>query len=150
MPITLDLKTYDYVLESDREKPKDKQPAFICKVLSTKKWRELARINDNLDDIDGLDKQLGQMIDIIMIGVSDWRNMVNGQGPIEFNQENLEDILTFGEVAELMQCVVHNGITIDDKKKLEPQSPSDTGPSANPAPEQADAKTNQTKPNGQN
>lgn len=129
MPIATDPKaTFDYVLESDRKKPKKEQPAFVCKVLSTAKWRKVIEMDSRLADIEGDLEQLNIIFEVIQFGVIGWRNMSIGNSQLPYNRDNLEDVLTLPEAAELMQAVVAQGITIEDKKKLEPQSPSATVP----------------------
>lgn len=127
MPIATDPKaTFNYVLDSDREKPEKGQPTFILKVLSASKTREAIQMNERLTGTESEVAQFDLIFDVIMLGVIGWRNMSMGNGQLTFDRENLLAVLTLAEATELMQAIVHQEIALEDKKKLEPQSQSGT------------------------
>lgn len=138
MPLVLEPdSTYEYVLSNDAGKPKEKQPTFIFKYLSSRKWRELARLSDKFDKDtagDEGDAAMDAVFEAIKMALVGWRNMTWPDGKeVEFDPDKLEDILMPDEAIELMQAAVSQLPTAEDKKKLDSRSTSSTDRSARTA-----------------
>jgi len=132
MPLMCDPEsTFDYVLETDRQKPKEHRPVFVITYLSGRKWKEIARLNDDFDESDDSCAMLDMAYKMLKVGLVNWKNLTGPKGEvIPFDLDKLEDILTMNETIELMRAITSQGVTVDDKKKLESQSGSNTEQSA--------------------
>jgi len=119
MPIGLDPnQTFKIVLETDKDK--DPQPCFVYKYLTSRQWRDLAAMEDLVDRAKSAVEIFDKSIEAISTGLVGWENMA-GQDAAEipFDQEKLADLLTLGEVQELFQKVLAQGVGSEDKKKLD-------------------------------
>jgi hypothetical protein len=145
MPLVLEPDShYDYVLDCDKSKPKEKQPTFIFRYLSSRKWREVAQLSDSFDKDDSGEAAIDAVFKAIKKTLAGWRDMNGPDGEeIEFNADKLEDIVTPAEAMELLRAAVSQMPTAEDKKKLDSQSTSGTDRSAKTA---KDRKTAQTSP----
>jgi len=124
MPIAINPdSTFKYVLFSDRGK--ENKPAFILRYLTSRQWRKIAKMSEDFETSGGAEKVLDKALDVIKSCLVGWENM-----SIEFNFDKIEDILVPVEITELMQAAISQMPTVEDKKKLDSQSPSDTGSSA--------------------
>jgi hypothetical protein len=132
MPLTCNPdSTYDVVLECDKHKEPDNQPAFVFQYLTGRKWKEVANLSDSFESASGGAAMLDLAFDTIKIALVGWKNLTNSKGEeIPFNLNELDNILTMTEATELMQAAVSQNVTVDDKKKLESQSDSSTEQSA--------------------
>ena len=148
MPIALEPDSkYDYVLSSDASKPKDKQPTFVFKYLSARKWKELAACSDSFEKDDSGEKAMDAVFEAIKKSLIGWRNMIGPDGKeIGFDIDKLEDIVTPAEAMELMQAAVTQTPSIEDKKKSDSQSPSSTASSAKAVKGKPNAQTSQPTP----
>ena len=135
MPLVLEPdSTYEYVLTNDAGKPKEKQPTFIFRYLSSRKWREVADLSDSFDKDDSGNAAMDAVFEAIKKTLAGWRNMTEPDGrPVDFDIEKLEDIVTPGEAMELLRAAVSQMPTVDDKKKLDSPSTSSTDRSARSA-----------------
>ena len=147
MPIgTRPNKTYEYVLESDRELPEDKQPVFICT-----HWN----LDDSKPAVDLLDKMskcanddIKVLIDIsvnlMAMGIVGWKNM-DCEFPQNVNKLKimLRQLMSFEEATELAGIIGEHVFTSGDKKKSESPSPSDTEHSAKTAKDEKPVNKNQ-------
>ena len=135
MPTALEPNAvYEVVLESDSKKPKDVRPTFIFRYLSSRKWKEMARLSDAFEkDITG-EGAIDTVFKAVKMGLASWRNMNRPDGEeIEFDADMLEDIVTPAEALELMEAAVSQLPTVEDKKKLDSPSPSSGAKSAKTA-----------------
>jgi hypothetical protein len=132
MPLVLEPdSTYEYVLSCDAHKPKEEQPTFIFKYLSSRKWREVAKLSDTFDKDDAGNAAIDAVFEAIQKTLAGWRNMIEPNGKeIEFDAKKLEDIVTPAEAMELLRASVSQMPTVEDKKKLDSQSTSSTARSA--------------------
>ena len=132
MPLTCNPdSTYDIVLEVDKDKESDKQSVFIFQYLTGRRWKEVANLSDSFEDAKGGAAMLDLAFKLIKVGLIGWKNLTNPKGDeIPFDLDELDDILTMSEATEMMQAVVSQGVTVEDKKKLESQSDSNTERSA--------------------
>ena len=151
MPLALDTEqTFDRVLESDKDKPEDKRPTFTFRFLSNREWKQVAKLADNIQDLQDKDLEplLTEVENGLRVGLVGWRNMVNPQTgkPIPYNPENLDMIINPAEMWELVFKVRnHVSLDVSDKKKSVSQSQSSTGKSAKPASRRKRAKAGQVK-----
>jgi hypothetical protein len=143
MPVVLEPDSqYDYVLDCDKSKPKEKQPTFVFKYLSSRKWREVANLSDSFDKDDSGETAINAVFEAIKKTLTGWRNMIGPDGDkIEFNADKLEDIVTPAEAMELLRAAVSQMPTAEDKKKLDSQLTSSTARSAKSARDRKTAKT---------
>jgi len=152
MPITLDPQTtYPVVLATDRAKKHP--PTFIYRYLNGRQWKKLAAVSDDLDQMITGVGAIDAVYRIIEVGLVGWENLNNrADEPIIFDKDHLEldEILTPAEAVEIMQAIMAQTPSIDDKKKLESPSPSDSDRSAKVAPDLENAETNpaDTRPSG--
>ena len=144
MPLVLEPKAkFEVVLDCDTHKLKEKQPTFIFKYLSSRKWKEMARLSDAFDKDDSGETAIDTVFKAIEMSLVGWRNMIDPDGSqIAFDVEALDDIVTPAEALELMQAAVSQLPTPEDKKKLDSPSPSSTARSAKAAKAKASAQTN--------
>ncbi len=144
MPLTLEPNaTYEYILETDRKKPENERPAFICRLLPGCEWRKLAKLTDAHDEAKSVAEKLDTCYAAIEMGLVDWKNMVTTDGaPIPFDGKKADEILTMAESLDLMQAILDQNKTELDKKKSELQSDSNTGQSVMDAQDKPNAKTN--------
>jgi len=132
MPLTCNPdSTYDIVLSTDKDKEPADQPAFVFQYLTGRKWKQVANLSDEFESANSGADMLDLAFDAIKISLIGWKNLTDPQGnEIPFDLSILDDILTMTEATELMQAVVSQNVTVDDKKKLESQSGSNMEPSA--------------------
>jgi hypothetical protein len=125
MPIVCDTDNqYEYVLHSDRAKPKEEQPVFYFRYLSCREWREAIRLHDKYRACEVLDEEIELALQLIGTGLIGWKNIKDKKGiAVPYAIENVLDIVSILEKAELIQAVLNQSIDNEDKKKLEPQSP---------------------------
>lgn len=145
MPLVLEPdSTYEYVLSCDKSKPEEKQPTFIFKYLSSRKWREVAKLSDTFDKDDSGETAIDAVFEAIKKTLTGWKNMnePNGQ-EIKFDAGKLEDIVTPSEAMELLRAAVSQMPTVDDKKKFDSQSTSNTARSAKNVKDRKTAEKNQ-------
>jgi hypothetical protein len=118
MPLILEPEsTFEYVLDYDKAKPKDKQPTFIFKFLSSRKWKEIAGLSDIFDKGESGEAAVDVVFKAIRGSLTGWRNMKNPDGSeITFDADLLDDIVTPAEAVELMQAAVSQMPTAEDKK----------------------------------
>lgn len=113
MPIALDKgRTFDVVLKTDQAKPKGKQPTFVFRYLTVAEWQRVL----DLASADGDPKQMMSMlVNAIGIGLVDWRRMVGLDGEaIKFDPATLPELLTIGEMKELVDELVGNAMPKGD------------------------------------
>lgn len=135
---------YEVVLSTDVDLPKEKQPVFIFRYLSIKKWEEIA----NLDTAFEVAADPVMMVDIAFQAIEKtlcgWRNMRTPAGEeIPYNPKELKAMVSMLEIIELMQAAVAQRPSLEDKKKFDLQSDSDTAESARPAKDSKNAGTGQ-------
>ena len=127
MPKALDPDVkHRIVLESDRDKPKDKQPYFEYRSLTGREWRKVAEVADQ--DADAMESSSGaEQLDMVYqtcsIGLVGWGNMIDPKTkkPIPFDVSKLEDVIDPIEALTdlLGQLMTTAMLTDDDKKKSE-------------------------------
>ena len=127
MPTLFDPKTetYDYVLSTDRDKPKEQQVVFTFRALSKRKWKELIKLDNAFRGAETVDEQFDAANPIVEMGLVKWANWPK----FEYNESNrskLDDNLTLDEYMELVSAVIGQGVTKEDKKKYNSQLDSAT------------------------
>lgn len=137
-------QTYEIVLSTDADLPKDKQPVFIFRYVSIEEWEEIASLDTAFDV--ATDPKI--MIDLAFRAIKktlcDWRNMKKVSGEvIPYKPEKLKTMVTLQEAVELMQAAVAQKPALEDKKKLDLPSDSGTAESVKDAKGPASAETNQ-------
>lgn len=137
-------QTYEIVLSTDAGLPKEKQPVFIFRFLSIEEWEEIAKLDTafevSVDPVTMIDMAF-QAIEKTLCG---WRNMKKASGDeIPYDPKKLKSMVTLQEATELMQAAVAQRPSLEDKKKFDLQSGSDTEESVKAAKEPASAETNQ-------
>jgi len=122
---------YDYVLSTDRDKPKEEQVKFKLRVFSKRQWSELAKIHEVFKTTDDNESMLEAASDIVKKGLVSWSGWkANDNELVAYNErtaiEFLDDALTLNEFIELMIAVIQQGVTDEDKKKSNSQSDLNT------------------------
>jgi len=133
-------KNWEYILESDKDLPKDEQPVFICRYISLGGSEDGLNLivsmtsldDDNLNAMPELIKQISGIISDNLVG---WRNMNGLEFPDTKAQVKsiVRDMLSLEEAIELAGAISKQGFDSEDKKKSESPSPLDTEPSAKTA-----------------
>jgi len=126
MPILTDPRAkIEYILKSDRDRPANDQGVFIFKILTAALWKKVAAHSDAFDKSQTGAETLDCAIAVIKEVLVGWRNL-----KLDFDLNKIEELLTPAEITELMQAsIAQQIITVEDKKKLDSPSPSDTGSS---------------------
>lgn len=136
MPIATDpQQTFNIVLEFDEDKPAETRPTFICRYLTARQWKQIARLQDEIDEASRGDVALDKILDALTMSVAGWRNMTDTDGrEIPFDLSGLDALLTMGEVMELFQKILTGQKpTETDEKKSVSQSHISSDESAKPA-----------------
>lgn len=129
--------TYELVLSTDAELPKEKQPVFIFRYLNITEWEKIAKLNDEFETSTEASQMIDLAFKVIEKTLCGWRNMKPPSGnEINFNFKKLKDMVTLAEATELMQAAVSQRPTVADKKKLDSQSESNTDKSVKTVKEQ--------------
>ena len=132
MPLAIDPnETFELVLESDKDKPRESQPRFIYRHLTCRQWMNVAKFRDNLEILKGNKATLDDMVDKVketattnLIG---WVNMIGPDGMmIPFDLAKFEDIIGLDEANELIIRLEEHRLMPKHKKKLDSQSASGT------------------------
>ena len=146
MPIANDPAAhYDYILEGDRDK--DPAPVFVLRHLTCRQWHRAIELEGEFKQAHGVGEQLETGYKVVGLGLGGWRDMTGADGEaIPFDLEALPDLVTLGELTELMQAVLAQAIDPEDKKKSESPSPSNTAESATTAPAPESVETDQPQP----
>jgi len=127
MPKSLD--TTDrivFVLASDADKPKATQPRLIGQVLTLGRQKKLmAAVKQMQQDADP-EAKTNAALDAVVICLSGWENFGR-----EFSREAIEDLLTIGEITEIINAIIATFTADgDDLKKSESPQPSAAANSA--------------------
>lgn len=121
MPVTSDPNaTFEHILSTDKDKPKDKQAVFVMRYLTCSQWRKASKLNEQFANrkVD-IDEQFEAALKLFSIGLIDWKNLTDNQGNnIAFDLDKIFDVITLPELAELMGAVIHQTLNVNDKKKL--------------------------------
>ena len=121
MPLKLEPgQTFDVWLEVDADKPAADRPTFEVSVLSVRQQRRLSNAIDRLMDVTNLestDEFYDGFIDLVMEHVSGWRNM-----GMELTRDNVEDLLTYRELQDLLNRIqIGQDMSDEEKKRSESQ-----------------------------
>ena len=149
MPIASDPNaTYEFILSTDKDKPEAEQAVFVLRYLTCTKWKEVSKMYDAFTaGANDLESQFEAAIGVISAGLVEWENLKYPDGkPVCVPESNLLDILGIEELTELMQAVLAQSVSDEDKKKLESQLPCNTVKSATIAQDPESAGTGQQKP----
>ena len=105
------------VLACDQHLPPEKQPKFFARVLSVRQAEELQLRRDSNQG-----SSIQNAIDLAMFFLCGWENMVDPDTNelMEFNAENLKEILTIDELTEVLDFATGSiKPTVDESKKSE-------------------------------
>ena len=139
--------TYELVLSTDAHLPEDKRPIFVFRYLNIIEWEEIAVLNDKFESSLNTGEMINLAFEVIEKTLCDWRNMKTVSGKvIPYNPEKLKSMVTLQEATELMQAAVSQTPSLEDKKKSDSQSDSNTAKSAKAVKAQPNAQTSQPKP----
>lgn len=125
MPLPLEPnETFEIILKSDKDKPREIQPRFIYRHLTCRQWKKVAKFKDNLDEIakdksakDVLDRMLNEIKETATTNLIGWVNMKDLQGnSIPFDIEKFEDIIGLEEANELIAKLENFRLSVDEKK----------------------------------
>ncbi len=132
MPVALDpSKRFEIVLDSDKDKPKETQPRFFCRVLSSAAWKEIINIGEQARGSTDGREIISSVFAALKMAIVDWQNM----GEHAFSQNAFELILDPVEARELLGKVVSGAMLgADDAKKSVSPSPSSTASSVESVP----------------
>lgn len=116
MPISLDPdSTFEVVLKSDKKKSKEKQPTFIFRILTGRDWLKVTQLSDKAET--GEDS-IRLVYDAIKVGLVSWKNMTQPDGSeISFEPKELDAILTPAEANEMLEHLLNQRLSVEDKKK---------------------------------
>ncbi len=128
MPLALEPnETFEIILESDKDKPRETQPRFIYQYLTCRQWRQIARVQDEIEQQKDADAIMDKIFSAATTNLIGWVNMVHPQsGPIPFDANKLEDLVGLAEAQELIVKLISQRPSPEDKKKLDLQPGSDT------------------------
>lgn len=124
-------KTFSCVLPSDQHLPPEKQPKFYFRFMTCRQWSEFIELRNQVSKAK-TDKEIVNIaLTVIKKNLAGWENVNSTENKnIKFDLDKLVDILSNDDLYELMVIQSVQGVTIDDKKKLELPLPSDTDNSA--------------------
>jgi hypothetical protein len=128
------------VLKGDRDT--ENPPAFICKHRSLRQSKEFITLEKKQKDAgDDADKLFEIYIELLVLGIFGWENM-GRDFPADKTglSEMLIDLLSVEETVELMEVIINDGVTSEDKKKSGSPSQLDTAADVKTAKESETAK----------
>lgn len=135
------------VLDSDKDLPEDEQPKFYYHYLTGLQQLELAQTMDDLEASETGKEAMRKVFKAAATGLFGWTNIRDAKGAVvPFDSEKLISIMGMAEAQELIQKILLQAPTAEDKKKLDSPSGSSTGKSAKAAKVRASAKTSPQKP----
>lgn len=135
-------------LESDEKLPKSKRPTFHYRYLSGMEQMELADTMDQLADAPSGKAAFERVFAAAATKLVKWTNIVDEKGKaIAFDGKNLSQVIGLTEANELIQKLLGQSPTVNDKKKSVSASGLDSlrSKAAADAKGQGNAKTSQTK-----
>ena len=137
MPLALEPnETFELILESDKDKPREIQPRFIYRHLTCRQHRYIAKFRERLEELKkdastAIDNMMDEIKKTATINLAGWVNMNDADGkPIPFDIEKFEDIVGLAEANELIFKLEDYRLLPVDKKKLDSPSDLDTEASA--------------------
>jgi len=91
------------VLDCDKHLPPEQQPKFFARVLSVRQAEEMQSIREQAGA-----NSIKQAVDLVMMFLTGWENMTNPETgeAMAFSAENLKEVLTFDELAEVIDFAV--------------------------------------------
>jgi hypothetical protein len=115
-----------HVLKSDQLRPKEEQTTFYFRTLMVEQWLEFAETYQKImNGTEGPDMVLGAISALKKV-LTGWSNFKIDGNEITFAPESVNKYLSMQEILELMMASLDKQtLTIEDKKKLESQLPSD-------------------------
>lgn len=114
--------TFDVVLESDKDKPKDTRPTFVYGALSGRQYRAMCELWDKIDAEKNWAAQCDLLFDAARVNLKGWRNMVDpvSGNAIAFDAAELDRLIDVAECHELIGHLRSGGrLSLDDQKKSE-------------------------------
>ncbi len=128
MPLALSPnETYAVVLASDKKKPVKKRPTFFFKFLTGEEMLNVADINDRMDKTKTPNTLFEVVFGTAKKYLRGWENMIDASGAdIPFDIDWLGKIVGLVECQELLGKLLYQLPNLEDKKKLELQSGSNT------------------------
>ena len=121
MPLVLEPnQIFKVVLESDKSKPENKRPYFKFRYLSGRDWKKLAKTADGINKAKTGEQAINVIFELLVTGLVGWGNMVDPKThkKIEFNKDNLDQLVTMKEANELLVKFRNQGIEVEDLKNL--------------------------------
>lgn len=111
------------VLACDQHLPPESQPKFFARVLSV---RQAEQIQDRREQKTG--NPLSDAVSLAMMFLTGWENMTSPETgePMEFNAENLKDVLTIDELHEVLDFAT-GSITASAGEQKKSESPHLSG-----------------------
>lgn len=113
---------YPIVLDSDSDKPEDKQPKLFYRSLNGREWRRVAAVSDGIEQSPDSGTMLDSLYEVVCLGLIGWKNMADPATgkEIPFKPEDIDLVLDPHEASEVMQKILDAGkVSPSDKKKLE-------------------------------
>ena len=136
MPIALDpSETFEVSLPADEGKAAETRPVFVCRFLTARRWREMARVGDESPEALTGEDVLDRAVHALRLSLCGWRGL-----PVEYAEDaDLLDLLTVGEVWELYYLIRRGScLSVSAKKGCASPSPTGTAASAPAAAETAE------------
>ena len=150
MPLALEPdEVFEIVLDSD-VKGEGPRPTFRFRHPTVRTWIRVAELTDSWEaareekkDAKGL---MQEVLDIVAGRLVGWSNLKDEAGkPIPFDPEKLPDVVTVGEIFELMYKF-RSGAALEADARKNSERPSSSG-SESSAPDDAESATAPPKPN---
>jgi len=143
MPLATNPKAmFIVVLESDQALPEDEQPKFYYHYLTGLQQMELAQKMDDLEMTETGKEAMQKVFEAAATSLVGWTNIRDIKGAaVPFDAKKLSSIMGMSEAQELIQKILVQTPSAEDKKKLDSPSESSTVKSVKPAKGQANAKT---------
>jgi hypothetical protein len=149
MPLATDLrKRSRIVLTSDQDLPEDERPTFVYRRLTGSESLDLADLVDGINADQPPRESLEIAYKAIMIGLVGLENITDLAGKkLKLGDEIAwQNILTISEVMEIAhRLFAEQELSVEDKKKLDSPSDSDTVKSARRVRGKINAPTSRTK-----
>ena len=150
MPLPLEPnETFEIILDSDKNKPREDQPRFIYRHLNCSQWRVVANFRNSLEKLKNdksaeniLDRMMTKLKETATTNLIGWVNMKDLRGEyIPFDIEKFEDIVGLAEANELIVKLEDYRLMPADKKKFDLPLESSTEGSVKDAEGEINVKT---------
>jgi hypothetical protein len=119
MPFALDAtEIFEYVISTDRTKPKEQRPALLFHYPTCREARQIARAFDEADKAEDVEQSIKMRCDAIRLILCGWKHFVHRNGnPVAYDPAQLDTILTDTDITELHQILLKDMSLSEIEKK---------------------------------